>query len=205
MTAKEIIARVFVGLLVLALAPVVPPVHAFLAAYPVRGWSAIALVVVVVLISTSVFRVRRPELRPEPEASRPKSPPAKRKPRRKAPPKLSYLEYTSDKIDDVHWRWTWRNGVPSDLWAACPTCDAQLVYAQDFYNEGTMLLCERCHPNRGLPPNTPGGPHDDIYAGGLSGTSGLKVITRLRGVDARYAQDAVKREIGRRLRTGERP
>lgn len=168
-----------------------PPVQELLAAHPVPGWSLVFLSAMLLVVSPAL-RVRR--------TTKPAAPKLSRKPRK--PRKANYTDYTSDRIDGANWRWTWQHGRLTNLWAACPVCDAELVYAQDSYRAGVLLLCERCHPSRDLPPNEPGGYYDDSFS--FDGR-GLKVVARLRGIDAGYARSAVEREIGRRLRTGERP
>ena len=93
-----------------------------------------------------------------------------------------FINYTEDEIDGVIWRWKWADGSIADLWCFCPTCDAQLVYAEAFVE--TSFICERC-PTRGRRPR--------------SGGRG-RVVTSIEGGDHQYLVDAAGREILRRVR-----
>lgn len=161
-----------------------PSVQELLAAHPVPGWSLVVL--------SAVFLVVGPALRPQ-RSTKPAAPKRSPKPRERRKP--SYTDYTSDKIDGAMWRWLWNDGRINNLWAACPICDSELVAHQDYFAGHMLLCCERCRPNLGLPVNEPGGPFSSL---GLEDNP-MKVVTKIRGVDT------IKREIRRRLRTGERP
>ena len=99
----------------------------------------------------------------------------------------SYHSYIEDFIDGVKWRWRWDSDGIEDLRGFCPACDANLVYRvrggdPRFSPNFTELTCERCAPrNR---------------------QDNLCVVAKLRG-DTDYVLDSVKREIARRIRTGE--
>lgn len=51
--------------------------------------------------------------------------------------------YTSDTIYDIGWRWEWVEGDIANLRPVCPTCDATLVYSDEF-GRHTKLICEPC-------------------------------------------------------------
>jgi len=89
--------------------------------------------------------------------------------------------YNSDSIFGMNWRWSWKGYNINDLWCFCPSCDATLVYddssRHDFYHSTvTHFLCENCS-NR--------------------------IVGTIKGGDKTYAIGAIKREIDRRIRTGE--
>lgn len=155
--------------------------------------------IVLVLLHPSLLAVRRfpkrawerwfrarPQTKPEPAAPEPLP---KRRPKLPPKPSPNYTDYTSDRIDGANWRWAWRDGRITDLWAACPMCDSELVPYQDYFASGVLLCCERCHPSLDLPVNEPGGPYSSF---GLEDNP-MKVVGRIRGIDT------VKREIRHRL------
>lgn len=100
-------------------------------------------------------------------------------------PQVSYSGYVEDMVFGLKWRWTWFNESLVDMWCYCPVCDAELVYddsaAQSVYSmerPKTIFICEHCsHSTMG-----------SIDGGGKD-----------------YALGAVRREIHRRVRTGEFP
>ena len=95
------------------------------------------------------------------------------------------LNYTEDILDGVGWRWRWSGNSIVNLWCFCPSCDAQLVYAQSFST--TDLICERCPSDGSFTPHEGRG----------------RIVATVDG-DRRYALAAAEREILRRIRTGER-
>ena len=100
-----------------------------------------------------------------------------------APP---FLKYTEDIIDGAKWRWRWSGNKIANLCCFCPSCDAQLVYADSF--DSTHFICERC-------------PSDGTFS--PYGGRGRTVATVMGG-GRQYAVGATEREILRRIRTGER-
>lgn len=94
-----------------------------------------------------------------------------------------YTKFVALPLYGATWHWTWRSGEISNLWCLCPTCQAELVYddssVRNIYTherEHTKFVCETC---------------------------GGKIVATVDGGDKDYALDAVKREIRRRVRTGE--
>ena len=120
----------------------------------------------------------------------------------------AYRSYTEDMLYGAKWRWLWNGSEISNLWCFCPSCDAQLVYSEVYAK--TDFICERCpsdEPNRQVVPpfissraleRHPSDGADRHY-----GSQG-RVIATIDGGGRFYAIDAVKREILRRIRTGER-
>lgn len=96
-----------------------------------------------------------------------------------------YRNYTEDMLYGAKWRWSWTGNRISDLWCFCPRCDAQLVYS-DSYTE-TSFICEQCPPDGA----------DRQYR------SQGRVVATVEGGGRDYAVSAAKREILRRIRTGE--
>lgn len=89
--------------------------------------------------------------------------------------------YNSDSIFGMNWRWSWSGYNINNLWCFCPSCDATLVYddssRHNYHNPTvTHFICENCS-NR--------------------------IVGTITGGDKPYAIGAVKREIERRIRTGE--
>ena len=95
------------------------------------------------------------------------------------------LNYTEDILDGLKWRWRWRGNRIDDLWCFCPICDAELVPSES-YGE-TDFICERC-------------PADGTL--NSFGSRG-RVVETVRGGSRYYAMGAAKREIRRRIRTGQ--
>jgi len=92
-------------------------------------------------------------------------------------------KYVEDILFGVKWRWSWAGGDISSLWCFCPVCDGELVYddssAHSIYSREeprTLFICEHC--NRSTMGRVDGGGKD-------------------------YALGAVRREIHRRVRTGQ--
>ena len=100
-------------------------------------------------------------------------------------PEPTFLTYTEDMVDGVRWRWRWRGNQIDGLWCFCPVCDAQLVHSEEFSE--ISFICERC-PSDGT-----------FFPHGSRG----RVVGTVMGGDMNYAVTAVKREILRRIRTGE--
>ena len=96
-----------------------------------------------------------------------------------------YRNYTEDMLYGAKWRWSWNGNEISNLWCFCPICDAQLVYSEGFRE--TNFICEHCPPDR----------TDQHYH------SQDRVIATVAGGSKDYAVSAAKREILRRIRTGE--
>ena len=96
--------------------------------------------------------------------------------------------YTEDTLYGAKWRWRWSwigKGI-LDLWCFCPICDAELVAYDDGFRE-TNFICERCPSDIAVHHYRPQG----------------RVITTVKGGYRDYAVNAAKREILRRIRTGE--
>lgn len=93
-----------------------------------------------------------------------------------------FSEYTEDMIKNAKWRWEWNRNEVSNLWCFCPQCDATLVYndssCTDFYTDknNTLFICENCNN---------------------------KIVSDIDGGNKSYALGFVRREIDRRIRTGE--
>ena len=96
--------------------------------------------------------------------------------------KEEFSEYKEDMIKNAKWRWEWQNSKISNLWCFCPQCDATLVYndnaCTNFYSDknNTLFICENCNN---------------------------KTVSDIDGGNKSYALRFVKREIERRIRTGE--
>jgi hypothetical protein len=58
-----------------------------------------------------------------------------------------YLDYRTDVIFDVRWRWGYLSGVLDDLRPYCPSDDTHLVYDEPY--GCAMLHCETCGRNWG--------------------------------------------------------
>jgi hypothetical protein len=93
--------------------------------------------------------------------------------------------YVEDMLFGAKWRWSWSGGDAANLWCFCPACDGELVYddssAHQFGLSGppqTLFICEHCNRN---------------------------VMGLVKGGDKNYALGAVRREIRRRVRTGQLP
>ena len=96
--------------------------------------------------------------------------------------KPEFQSYIEDNIHGAKWRWSWIGNQISNEWCFCPRCDATLVYddssCRNFYSgvDKTDFICENCNHS---------------------------VIASITGGNKDYATGAVRREIGRRVRTGE--
>lgn len=93
----------------------------------------------------------------------------------------NFKSYKEDIIFNVKWRWEWISNSIENLWCFCPTCDATLVYTDNtvrhyLNNENKVdFTCENC----------------DIKLASIPGST-------------RYdALNFIKRELERRIRTGE--
>ena len=93
----------------------------------------------------------------------------------------TYRSYTEDMLYGAKWRWSWIGREISSLWCYCPRCDAELVYSEDYVRAITDFICARCPPER----------------------SRGRVVATVEGGDKDYAVNATKREIRRKIRTGE--
>lgn len=96
----------------------------------------------------------------------------------------AYRSYTEDMLYDAKWRWSWSRNEISNLWCFCPVCDAELISLRSLLKE-TDFICEHCLPDS----------KDYYHPRG-------RVVSTMPG-DGRDAKNAVKREIQRRIRTGE--
>ena len=89
--------------------------------------------------------------------------------------KPEYVSYVEDDIFGAKWRWQWRANHISDLWCYCPQCEAVLISNDSIFGP-TVFICEHCDHS---------------------------VIATIQGGRKAYALGVVKREIDRRIRTGE--
>ena len=92
-----------------------------------------------------------------------------------------FKAYTEDFLFDTKWRWYWSGNNIANLWCYCPSCDATLVYDDSschnrYIDSKTDFICENC---------------------------GSKVVASITGGNKDYSIGAVKREIDRRIRTGD--
>ena len=108
-----------------------------------------------------------------------------RSPSAAPPPSASYRTYVEDILFGAKWRWSWSGGDVANLWCFCPICDGELVYddssAHSFsvrQEPQTVFICEHCNRS---------------------------VMGRVEGGNKDYALGAVRREIRRRIRTGQHP
>lgn len=98
------------------------------------------------------------------------------------PEEPQFKSYIEDLIHGAKWRWSWVGNQVSNVWCFCPRCDATLVYddssCRSLYSDvnKTDFICENC---------------------------GRSVVASITGGDMDYATSAIRREIDRRLRTGE--
>ena len=99
-----------------------------------------------------------------------------------------YWGYTEDMLYGAKWRWSWADGKISSLWCFCPSCDAQLVPGHDL--EKTYFFCENCPPTK--KKHIPFQPHG-------------RLVSTIEGVGEDSTVGKIKREIERKIRTGERP
>ena len=88
-----------------------------------------------------------------------------------------YEKYVEDFIYNIKWRWTWVENSISDIWCFCPDCDATLVsrFGSLLGLQEIKFMCENCN----------------------------RVVTSIPGSNPNYVIDMVKREIHRRIRTGD--
>lgn len=100
----------------------------------------------------------------------------------------AYRSYTEDMFHGAKWRWSWNGNKISHLWCFCPSCDAQLVYNENYDDmyEKTNFICERCSSNE----------TGNYYK------AHNRIVATVKG-DKDYVLSAVEREILRRIRTGE--
>jgi hypothetical protein len=98
-------------------------------------------------------------------------------------PTAPHSNYVEDILFRTKWRWSWSGGDISNLWCFCPVCDSELVYddstAHGIYSREvprTVFICEHCNRN---------------------------TMGSIEGGDKEYALGAVRREIRRRIRTGQ--
>mgnify|MGYP001174321274 FL=1 len=93
-----------------------------------------------------------------------------------------FKSYIEDFIYGAKWRWSWVGNQISNVWCFCPRCDATLVYddssCRSLYSDvnKTDFICENC---------------------------GHSVVASITGGNKEYATGAIRREIERRVRTGE--
>lgn len=93
-----------------------------------------------------------------------------------------FKSYIEDFIHGTKWRWSWAGNSISNVWCYCLHCDATLVYddssCRDLYSDvnKTDFICENCSHG---------------------------VIATITGGSKDYATGVIKREIDRRIRTGE--
>lgn len=96
-----------------------------------------------------------------------------------------YLKYMEQILFGAKWRWSWSAGQIANLWCYCPVCDGELVYddsmarrASTWRQPQTLFICEHCDNS---------------------------VIGTVDGGGKHYALSVVKRDIDRRIRTGQYP
>lgn len=94
----------------------------------------------------------------------------------------SHLQYVEDVLFGAKWRWTWLDNGISWLWCFCPRCDSELVYddaeVDAFYSVepcATRFICEHCN---------------NLEVAKVTGNKN-------------YALETVRREVRRRVRTGQ--
>ncbi len=93
-----------------------------------------------------------------------------------------FKSYIEDFVYGAKWRWSWVGNQISNVWCFCPRCDATLVYddssCRNLYSDvnKTDFICENC---------------------------GHSVVASITGGNKDYATSAIRREIERRVRTGE--
>ncbi len=86
----------------------------------------------------------------------------------------SWKDYKEDRFYGMLWRWSYWGREVIDLWCFCPVCDTVLVYGEDRHVGTTTFSCETC--NR---------------------------LTGQEAGDKDYVFAKVKRQIDRKIRTGE--
>lgn len=93
-----------------------------------------------------------------------------------------FKSYVEDFIHGAKWRWSWVGNAISNVWCYCSRCEATLVYddssCRSLYSDvkKTDFICENC---------------------------GHSVVATITGGNKDYAISAIKREVDRRIRTGE--
>jgi hypothetical protein len=96
--------------------------------------------------------------------------------------KPEHFTYTEDLVYGAKWRWKWAKDEIVNIECYCPKCDSLLVYDDSSchtkYTEvvKTDFICENCKS---------------------------QIVTSIHGGNKKYAINAVKREIQRRIRTEE--
>lgn len=96
--------------------------------------------------------------------------------------KPEHFTYTEDLVYGAKWRWKWTKDEIANIECYCPECDSLLVYDDSSchtkYTEvvKTDFICENCKS---------------------------QIVTSIYGGNKKYAINAVKREIQRRIRTEE--
>ena len=96
--------------------------------------------------------------------------------------KAEYTKYVEDSIYNAKWRWKWTKDEIINIECYCPKCDSLLVYDDSSchtkYTElvKTDFICENCKS---------------------------QIVTSIHGGNKKYAINAIKREIQRRIRTEE--
>jgi uncharacterized protein YlaI len=93
-----------------------------------------------------------------------------------------YKAYVKDFIYGTNWRWKWKKDEIVELQCYCPICDSVLVYDESSCHTRytdvakTDFICENCKS---------------------------QIVTSIHGGNKKYAFNAVKREIERKIRTNE--
>ncbi len=82
--------------------------------------------------------------------------------------------YRMDEFLGIRWRWRYRGDMPTAIDAFCPADDTQLIYHYSQSDNEVLFRCETCNREYGS------------FAG-----------------DAGYVRGIVRRQIERKLRTGE--
>ena len=95
----------------------------------------------------------------------------------------AYTKYVEQELYGALWQWNWSGGDISNLWCLCPNCKGELVY--DDSSAHSIYRREE--------------PHTDFNCEKCNG----RLVARFPGGGKDYALSAVKREIRRRIRTGE--
>jgi hypothetical protein len=79
----------------------------------------------------------------------------------------------------LKWSWCWREDNIANLWCFCPQCDYELSYSEEEMVDAIWLLAFKCE-------------HCQKYY-------------RFKGYNKDYLLNVIKREIHRKIRTGEKP
>lgn len=96
--------------------------------------------------------------------------------------KEEYTKYVEDSIYNAKWRWKWTKSEIVNIECYCPKCDSVLVYDESSCHTRytdvakTDFICENCNS---------------------------QLVTTIHGGNKKYAINAIKREIERRIRTNE--